>query len=378
MPEPIVSIIVPCYNQGHYLQAAIESCLQQTTRELEVIVVNDGSTDCTEFVMQAAAERDPRVRTVSGANAGLGAARNRGLAAARGRYVNFLDADDLLVPAKLERQIAILEARPDVGLVLCDILSIDAGGRRLPDPGIHLDRIDHPDGLLVALLETGLFPPHVPLVRADLVAAAGGFAEDRALAGHADYLLWLTLALHGARVAIVPEVLALYRRTPAGMSSDAAHMSSSRAKVLALLAERYPDRLADGILTLASLLNDARSANVVLQARVRAQTDRAVEYELARVRFENWVLKHRDGRIQVWGAGSKGREVLGTLGSLGIRPAAFIDSTADGHGSLAGIPIHRPESLIPGDASVIVASTFYSEIVARLASLRVTDYCVAP
>ena len=378
MADPVVSIIVPCYNQGHYLAAAIDSCLNQTAGDLEVIVVNDGSTDCTEFVVQAAMDRDPRVRSLSGANVGLGAARNRGLAAARGRYINFLDADDVLEPHKLARQLPILEARPEVGLVLCDAHSIDAHGRRVAAPAIHLERIDHPDGLLLALLETGLFPPHVPLVRADLVSAAGGFVEDRACAGHADYLLWLTVAVSGARVAIIPEPLVSYRRTPAGMSNDDAHMSSSRARVVALLAERYPARFADGVLALSSLLSDARQANATLQEALCAMSGRAVDEELARTKFENWTLRRRDVPIYIWGAGAKGREVLATLQRLEMQPKAFIDSAADGRGSLGGVSVVSPESLDPQGSAVIVASIFHLEIVPRLAAIGVADHYVAP
>lgn len=377
MSAPLVSVIIPCYNQGHYLGAAIESCLRQSVRDLEVIVVNDGSTDCTEFVARSAAERDPRVRIVSGENAGLGAARNRGVAMARGRYLNFLDADDLLLPLKLERQAEILEGSSDVGLVLCDVALVDGNDRPLPGR-IRLDRIEHPDGLFVALLEAGLFPPHVPLVRTELIALAGGLTEDRALAGNADYLLWLTIALQGARIAMVPEPLAVYRQTGSSMSADARHMAASRKQVLAFLAQRHPERVADGIVSLSSTLADARYANGVLQERLRASIAHDVDLELKQLRYQNWVLTHRHHPIRIWGAGAKGRQVLDALRAMGVQVTAFIDSAADGSGALEGVPIERPGTVPLDGTAVVVASLFHDEIVPRLKGLGALTHCVAP
>jgi GT2 family glycosyltransferase len=374
---PLVSVIIPCYNQGHFLGAAIESCLRQTLRDIEVLVVDDGSTDGTEFVARAAADRDARVKVTSGPNAGLGAARNRGLAQAQGQYVNFLDADDLLLPTKLERQLDILESSPDVGLVLCDVQLVDGNDRPLPGR-LRLDRIEHPDGVFEALLEAGLFPPHVPLVRSELVARAGGFIEDRTLAGHADYLLWLTIALQGARVATVPESLAAYRQTGSSMSTDARHMAASRKQVLTLLAQRHPERMADGIISLSSTLADARYANGVLQETLRASVARDVDLEVKQLRFQNWILTHRHHPIRIWGAGAKGRQVLDTLRTLGVQPAAFVDSAADGAGLLDGLPVEPPGAVSLAGSAVIVASLYHADIVPTLETLGALAYCVAP
>ena len=377
MSAPLVSVIVPCYNQGHYLGAAIDSCLRQTLRDIEVIVVDDGSTDCTEFVARSAADRDPRVRIVSGPNAGLGAARNHGLALAEGRYVNFLDADDLLLPTKLQRQHEILESTPDVGLVLCDVQLVDGNDRPLPGR-IRLERIEHPDGLFEALLEAGLFPPHVPLVRTELVARAGGFSEDRAVAGNADYLLWLTIALQGARAAIAPEPLAVYRQTASSMSTDARHMAASRTQALTLLAQRHPERVADGIVALSSTLADARYANGVLQETLRASVAHDVDLELKQLRYQNWILRHRHHPVRIWGAGAKGRQVLDTLRAMGVQVTAFIDSAADGSGTLEGVPIERPGAAPLEGTAVVVASLFHDDILPRLRALGPLAHCVAP
>ena len=112
MSPPVVSAVVPVYNRACSIRAAIESVLSQSVREIEVIVVDDGSSDATREVVRGV--DDPRVRlVVRDANSGAAAARNAGVAVAVGRYVAFLDSDDLWLPGKLERQLAAMEARPN-------------------------------------------------------------------------------------------------------------------------------------------------------------------------------------------------------------------------------------------------------------------------
>ncbi len=99
--QPLVSVVIPTFNRAAFLPSAVRSALEQTLREIEVIIVDDGSTDATPEVCRALAEADPRVRLVRQANRGLAAARNAGLAAATADWVAFLDDDDLWVPEAL-------------------------------------------------------------------------------------------------------------------------------------------------------------------------------------------------------------------------------------------------------------------------------------
>ena len=112
--SPDVSVIVPTYNRLHALPASLASLLTAQEIDLEVIVVDDGSTDDTPRVLAAYADR---IRVIRQANQGAGAARNAGIAAARGEYVAFLDSDDLWHPRKLELQLARFASDPDLGLV---------------------------------------------------------------------------------------------------------------------------------------------------------------------------------------------------------------------------------------------------------------------
>jgi glycosyltransferase involved in cell wall biosynthesis len=123
-----VSVIIPAYNYARFLREAIDSALAQTRPALEVIVVDDGSTDATPEVLSAYGDR---IRVLRQKNAGVAAARNAGIAAARGDSVAFLDSDDAWYPRKLELQLARLEADPALGLVHCGAATIDAEGRTL-------------------------------------------------------------------------------------------------------------------------------------------------------------------------------------------------------------------------------------------------------
>ena len=116
---PRVSVIIPCFNHGRFLRHAADSVLAQTLADIELIIVDDGSTDDTPAVLAGLDDR--RVRTCRTSNRGVSAARNAGLDMVRGEFVAFLDADDLWEPDKLARQVAIMDAEPDVTLVFTDL-----------------------------------------------------------------------------------------------------------------------------------------------------------------------------------------------------------------------------------------------------------------
>ena len=126
--RPLVSVIVPSYNSETHVLQTLQSVLSQTMRDLEVLAVDDASQDRTRSLIQALAERDPRVRVlVQPTNQGVALARNRGLAHARGRYVAYLDSDDLWMPEKLERQIAFM-TRTGAGACFTSYETIEENG----------------------------------------------------------------------------------------------------------------------------------------------------------------------------------------------------------------------------------------------------------
>jgi GT2 family glycosyltransferase len=129
--EPgLVSVVIPSYNRAHLIGETIESVLAQTYRPVEIIVVDDGSRDDTRAVVQ---RYGPEVRYLYQSNAGVSAARNTGLAAARGEFIALLDSDDIWLPWKLAAQVALLRRYADVGMVWTDMRAIDEGGYLLHD-----------------------------------------------------------------------------------------------------------------------------------------------------------------------------------------------------------------------------------------------------
>jgi len=126
MNAPLVSVVIPAYNHGPYIREAVQSVLQQSLSDLELIIVDDGSTDDTlEQIHQVA---DPRVQVIAQSNQGAHAAINRGLSLARGNYLAILNSDDRYTPDRLERLVPILERDPEIGLVSSYIRVIDAQG----------------------------------------------------------------------------------------------------------------------------------------------------------------------------------------------------------------------------------------------------------
>src|SRR5436190_9018266 len=125
-----VSVVIPTYNYARYLGAAIDSALQQTHAPLEVIVVDDGSTDDTPRLLDGYGDR---IRVIRQKNSGVAAARNAGVREARGELIAFLDSDDLWKPRKLELQIARFEADPGLGLVHCGAETLDDQNGRPSD-----------------------------------------------------------------------------------------------------------------------------------------------------------------------------------------------------------------------------------------------------
>ena len=119
---PRVSAIIPTYNYARYVAAAIKSVLAQSFKDLEIVVVDDGSTDETTETLRPFAER---IRYIPQVHRGLAAARNVGIRVARGRYLAFLDSDDFWLPDKVSMQVARLDAEPAVGVVYCEAVLFD-------------------------------------------------------------------------------------------------------------------------------------------------------------------------------------------------------------------------------------------------------------
>ena len=208
--SPKVSVIVPCYNLGAYLDEAVESVLGQTFQDFEIVIVNDGSTD-PETNRLLVNYRRPKTRVVQSDNRGLPAARNLAIAHSFGAYLCALDADDKLAPTFLERTARILDEDTSVAFVSCWLQTFGT-----EDWIWKQERCD----LATLLGECTVATPS--LVRTEAVRGIGGY-DERMIHGYEDWDLWISLVEQGLRGVIIPEVLFYYRRRPGSMSETACH-----------------------------------------------------------------------------------------------------------------------------------------------------------
>ncbi|MBU1312777.1 MAG: glycosyltransferase [Alphaproteobacteria bacterium] len=211
MKEPRVSVVMPIYNGAADLRRALDSVLNQSFRNFEVIVINDGSKDRSAEVL--AGVSDPRVTVVHQENAGLAATLNRGLSMSRGELIARQDQDDLSHPERFARQVAYLDTHPDC-ILLGTAAEIWIGDE--PTDRAH----DHPlrhEILSFELLFNNPFVHSSVMMRRDAVMAIGGYTTDKARQPPEDYELWSRMARHG-RVANLGERLLVYREVPQSMS----------------------------------------------------------------------------------------------------------------------------------------------------------------
>ncbi len=225
-PE-LVSVVIPAYNAAATIESAVASACAQDHPAIEIIVVDDGSTDATATLAEAAGTVHRPVRVVRQPNGGVASARNRGLREARGEWVAFLDADDLWHPLKISRQVAALQAAgPSAGLAYCFSRAIDADGRIFFNATTPARSGDVYAALI---LNNFLGNGSAPMIRRSALIAAGGFDESLRVRG-AQGCEDLDASLKIARVhdfVCVDEYLVGYRVTPDSMSSDADRMMRS-------------------------------------------------------------------------------------------------------------------------------------------------------
>lgn len=222
---PLVSVIVPTYNYGHFIHQTLESLQAQTYQHWECIVVDDGSTDNTQDVVARYVEKDDRIRYIHQRNLRAAAARNNGIRTSAGKYLQFLDADDLLAPEKLERQVDYLEQHPDVDIVYGNVRHFSAeSGTVCPTPVSEHEVAWMPklsgrgSDVLMALIRLPLVI-HAPLVRShegDVI-----YLNER-LRACDDWLFWVDCALRGRRFEYenIPGTLAYYRTHARSQCAD--------------------------------------------------------------------------------------------------------------------------------------------------------------
>ena len=234
--RPLVSVIIPTYNRADYIAEAIDSVLGQTYPAIEIIVIDDGSTDDSRAIVE---RFGPKVHYVLQDNAERGAARNHGLRLAKGKYIAFLDSDDLWLPTKAEEDVAFLERNPGVGLLCTDAIQIDGDGKEL-----KVLRAKAASGRVSDnLLRHNFVLMAAHLARTSLLREIGGFREERQLAGSEDWEMWVRLSLR-TEFAYAPRLSGKVRTHPDNTMSNAAAMHRSMARAIELF--RQNEALARG------------------------------------------------------------------------------------------------------------------------------------
>lgn len=227
-PMPIISVVIPAYNAEKTIGETLKSIQQQTFQDLEIIVINDGSTDNTQSLV--AAIPDPRIKLFSYANGGLAVARNRGISHATGEFVAFIDADDLWTPDKLASQLAALQQNPEAGAAYSWTAFIDDQGQFLyAQKPIFFEGNVYGEMLVKNFVANG----SNLLIRKSALAAAGLF--DPSLKSAEDWNFYIRLAACSPW-AVVPQYQILYRKSANSMSSKVPIME---AAILAVIDQAF-------------------------------------------------------------------------------------------------------------------------------------------
>ena len=224
---PVVSIIMPAYEVGPYIGAAIESVRAQTFTEWELLIGDDGSTDATNEIASRWADRDPRVRVLRQHNAGISAARNLALRNSSGRIIAILDSDDLWEPEYLAAQVGVLDAHPDIDVVTGNAWFLGSRLNGMPARPWPDARPD-PDLATILSDETAVFIMSV--FRRRVYETIGGF--DEAFRTNEDYDYWIRAASAGFRFKRNDRPLGRYRRRDDSLSASEARMLQGILRVL--------------------------------------------------------------------------------------------------------------------------------------------------
>jgi|SRR6185437_15693449 len=210
-----VSIIIPCYNYGKFLHEAIESALNQTYTDIEIIVVNDGSTDNTSLV----AQQYP-VKLITQANLGIPSARNIGITASAGNYILPLDADDKIHSTFLENTVPVLESTPSVGIVYTHRQHFG-----------FLDTIKYAEEFNIERMKEKCSINYCSLFRKEVWKRAGGY-NVKMTGGYEDWDFWLSVVENKWRFKLVDKVLFYYRKHGRTLSEIAKENHESLVKIL--------------------------------------------------------------------------------------------------------------------------------------------------
>lgn len=233
--KSLVSVIIPSYNAAEYVKEAVDSALRQTYSEVEVVVVDDGSTDKTKQALAPYIGKK-QIKYIYQDNKGLAGARNTGIKNSSGEYIAFLDADDLFLPEKIEEQVRIFEDNRSYGVCYSDLLHFDEVGN------FYHHRYKYPSGnIFEPLLHRQFMNPLTVMVRKEIFDQYGYF--DEKLHRSEDWDLWLRWACVGVKFYYLDKPLAHYRIRSIGNLSSVESEPEMKERNLEIFT-RVGDRLS--------------------------------------------------------------------------------------------------------------------------------------
>lgn len=219
MQMPLVSVIIPCYNQEQYLEECLQSVLAQTFREWECIIVNDGSTDKTEQTAKKWIEKDPRFVYVYKENGGLSSARNSGLQAAKGDYIQFLDCDDCIDADKFRKSIDLLDKKGEIDVVVSNYKRFTDNLSKAVRVNYFFIRQDllNFESVLLNWDNDFAIPIHCGFFRAGFFK---DFRFNEVLKAKEDWVMWITFFSKNNKAVFLDEDLAFYRINQQSMTNS--------------------------------------------------------------------------------------------------------------------------------------------------------------
>jgi glycosyltransferase involved in cell wall biosynthesis len=233
--SPAISVLMPVHNGQVTLAEAIQSILAQTFRDFELIAIDDGSTDSSLTILRKFAARDDRMRVVSRPNTGIAGALNDAIGLAQGEFFARMDADDVSMPTRFEKQVAYMRAHPDVVLLGSRVLLVEPYGTPMYETTHDVDHDRIAADLLRGVGWSVVHP--VAMMRADAVRATGGYRPDRVPIEDLDLFLRLTEI---GKAANLPDILLHYRQHMDSANHKRFH--EQEAKKRACVADAYARR----------------------------------------------------------------------------------------------------------------------------------------
>ena len=234
-PQPLISVIVPCYNQGIYLSAALQSIYEQTISNWECLIINDGATDDTEIIAQQWVLKDNRFKYFYKQNGGLSSARNKGLEEAKGAYIQFLDADDLITANKFA---ASLKESGTAAVIISNFNMFINKMEAYSSAAIPLNKTYFNfEAILTGWDEQFAIPIHCALFKTELF---NNIRFNESLKAREDWLMWLQIYQLNFETFFIDKPFALYRYSPDSMSQNKSLMNNNLVVAYQIIYDLLP------------------------------------------------------------------------------------------------------------------------------------------